>query len=66
MAIGIGVYEYIFIWRANITRLPDYHTRDLLLSKSMARPIKLRCVFNKVFLVSHVVGRKNLFHFNVQ
>ena len=34
--------------------LPEYHTRDVGLSNSMARPMKLRCcVFNKVFLVNH-------------
>ena len=33
--------------------LPKYHTCDVGLSNSMAEPMKLRCVFNKVFLVSH-------------
>ena len=49
--IGIGVYEYIFIWRASIARIP--HSRHLVLSNSMVQPMKLRCVFNKVFLVNH-------------
>ena len=33
--------------------LPEYCTSDVLLCNSMARPMKLRCVFNKVFLVNH-------------
>ena len=34
--------------------LSEYHTRDVGLSNSMARPMRLRCgVFNKVFLVNH-------------
>ena len=34
--------------------LPEYHTRDIGLSNSLARPIELRSgVFNKVFLVNH-------------
>ena len=32
----------------------DFDSRDVGLSNSMARPMKLRwCVFNKVFLVNH-------------
>ena len=30
--------------------LLEYYTRDVVLSNSMARPMKLRCVFSKVFL----------------
>ena len=33
--------------------LPEYHTRDVGLFDNMAQPMKLRCVFNKVFLVNH-------------
>ena len=34
--------------------MPEYCTCDVVLSNSMARPMKLRCcVFNKVFLVNH-------------
>ena len=33
--------------------LPEYRTHDVMLSNSMARPMKLRCsVFNKVFVVN--------------
>ena len=35
--------------------LPEYYTRDVRLSNSMARPMILRCcLFNKVFLVNHM------------
>ena len=36
--------------------LPEYRTCDVVLSKSRstARPMELRCVFNKVFLVNHL------------
>ena len=34
-----------------IFSLPEYHTCDVWLSNSMAWPTKLKCVFNKVFLV---------------
>ena len=33
--------------------LPEYHTCDVGLCNSMVRPLKLRCVFNKVVLVNH-------------
>ena len=33
--------------------LLDFDTRDAGLSNIMARPIKLKCVLNKVFLVNH-------------
>ena len=33
--------------------LPECRTRDVVLSNSLVRPMKLRCVFNKVFLVNH-------------
>ena len=45
------VYTNIFSFRKR--KLPEYHTRDVVLSNSMARPMKLRCgVFNKVFVVN--------------
>ena len=32
----------------------DFDTRDIELSNSMVRPMKLRCcVFNKVYIVNH-------------
>ena len=43
---GIGVYKYIFIWRAKFVS-------DVGLPNSMVLPMKLGCVFNKVFLVNH-------------
>ena len=44
----MSVYNFIFSWRANID------TRDVGLSNSVARPIKLRCcVFKNVFVVHH-------------
>ena len=38
---GIAVYIYIFIWRANIARIPHY---DVLLSNSMVWPMEVMCV----------------------
>ena len=46
------MYTNIFPFVERI--LPEYRTHDVVLSKSMAWPMKLRfCVFNKVFLVNH-------------
>ena len=44
------MYTNIFLFGERI--FPEYDTCDGL-SNSRARPIKLRCVFNKVFLVNH-------------
>ena len=33
--------------------LPEYRTHDVELSNSLARPVKLGCVFNKVSIVNH-------------
>ena len=34
--------------------MPEYHTRDVVLSNNLARPMKLSCyAFNMVFLVNH-------------
>ena len=35
------------------TNIFSFHTHDVGLSNSVAQPMKLRCVFNKVFLVNH-------------
>ena len=48
--IGIGVYKYILFGERILL---DFDTRDVGLSNSMVRPMKLKCVFNKVFLVNH-------------
>ena len=45
------MYTNIFLFDERI--LPECHTHDVGLSNSMAPPMKLRCVFNKVFLVNH-------------
>ena len=46
------MYTNIFSFSERI--LLDIDTRDVGLSNSLARPIKLRCcVFNKVFLENH-------------
>ena len=45
------MYTNIFSFGERI--LPEYHTRDIGLANSIARPMELRCVFNKVFLVSY-------------
>ena len=42
--IGIGVYKYMFIWRANVARLQHLF--------GSAHEIKMY-VSNKVFLVNH-------------
>ena len=44
------MYTKLFSYGERILLL-DYNTRDVELFNSMARPMKLRCVFNKVFLV---------------
>ena len=43
------MYTNIFLFGERI--LLDFDTRDVGLSNSMAQPMKLRYVFNKVFLV---------------
>ena len=45
------MYTNIFSFGERI--LPEYDTRDVGLSNSVARLMKLRCVFNKVFQVNH-------------
>ena len=45
------MYSNIFSFGERI--LPEYHFHDVGLSNGMAWPTKLRCVFNKVFLVNH-------------
>ena len=34
-------------------RLLGFRTSDVALSNSVARPVEIRCVFNKVFLVNN-------------
>ena len=45
------MYTNIFSFGERI--LPEYNTRDVRFSNSIAQPIKLRCAFNKAFLVNH-------------
>ena len=44
-------YKNIFSFDERI--LPEYHTRDVRLYICMAWPMKLRCMFNKAFIVNH-------------
>ena len=44
------VYTNIFSFGERI--LPDYGTHDVMLFNSLARPMKLRCAFNKDFVVN--------------
>ena len=45
------MYTNLFSFGERI--LPEYHTHDVGLSNSMAWSMKLRCVFDKVFVVNH-------------
>ena len=44
--IGIGVYNIFFGKRI----FPECRTHDVVLSKGMVRPMKLRCIFNKILV----------------
>ena len=45
------MYTNVFLFDERI--LQEYSTHNVVLSNIMAWPMKLRCVFNKVFLVNH-------------